>query len=103
MLALAVEAEVQEFLARHQALRDDQGRRRLVRNGYLPGRSIQKIRTSIKLGNSTKGQGSTVRIKHPAASSGVLTALLQFAGLQPAFAPRDGELNPKRLNLNYYI
>jgi transposase-like protein len=41
MLALAVEAEVQEFLARYQALRDDQGRRRLVRNGYLPGRTIQ--------------------------------------------------------------
>jgi transposase-like protein len=41
MLALAVEAEVREFLARYQALRDDQGRRGLVRNGYLPGRSIQ--------------------------------------------------------------
>ncbi|ODT79192.1 MAG: hypothetical protein ABS69_07315 [Nitrosomonadales bacterium SCN 54-20] len=37
------------------------------------------------------------KIKHPAASSGVLTALLQFAGFQPAFAP-GGELNPKRLN-----
>jgi hypothetical protein len=26
-----------------------------------------------------------------------LIALLQFAGFQPAFAPRGGELNPKRL------
>jgi hypothetical protein len=33
--------EVQEFLARHQALRDDQGRQRVVRNGYLPERTIQ--------------------------------------------------------------
>lgn len=41
MLAAAVEAEVQEFLVRHQALRDDQGRQRVVRNGYLPQRTIQ--------------------------------------------------------------
>jgi hypothetical protein len=38
-------------------------------------------------------------IKHPAASSGVLTALLQSAGFQPAFAPRGGELNPQRFNV----
>jgi hypothetical protein len=31
MPAAAVEAEVQEFLTRHQALRDDQGRQRVVR------------------------------------------------------------------------
>jgi putative transposase len=40
-LAAAVEAEVREFLARHQVLRDDQGRQRVVRNGYLPQRTIQ--------------------------------------------------------------
>jgi putative transposase len=34
-------AEVQEFLFRHQALQDDQGRQRVVRNGYLPERTIQ--------------------------------------------------------------
>jgi transposase-like protein len=41
MLAAAVEAEVQEFLARYQGLQDEQGRQRLVRNGYLPQRTIQ--------------------------------------------------------------
>jgi putative transposase len=41
MLAAAVEAEVREFLARHQGLQDEQGRQRLVRNGYLPQRTIQ--------------------------------------------------------------
>jgi transposase-like protein len=41
MLAAAVEAEVEEFLVRHQTLRDDQGRQRVVRNGYLPQRTIQ--------------------------------------------------------------
>jgi len=40
---------------------------------------------------------TALQIKHPAASSGVLTALSQSAGFQPAFAPRSGELNPQRL------
>ena len=41
MLAAAVEAEIQEFVKRHQGLRDGQGGARIVRNGYLPERSIQ--------------------------------------------------------------
>jgi putative transposase len=41
MLMQAVEAEVATFLAAHAALTDDQGRRRLVRNGHAPERSIQ--------------------------------------------------------------
>jgi putative transposase len=41
MLAQAVESEVLEFLAEHQGIRDAKGRRQVVRNGYLPARSIQ--------------------------------------------------------------
>lgn len=41
LLAQAVEAEVEEFLSQHHALRDTQGRTRLVRNGYLPEREVQ--------------------------------------------------------------
>jgi transposase-like protein len=41
LLAQAIEAEVQTFLATHAALVDDAGRRRLVRNGFLPERTIQ--------------------------------------------------------------
>src|SRR4051794_19589672 len=41
MLTQAVEAEVEAFLAAHADLTDDQGRRRLVRNGHAPERSIQ--------------------------------------------------------------
>jgi transposase-like protein len=41
MLTQAVEAEVEMFLAAHAGLADDQGRRRLVRNGHAPERSIQ--------------------------------------------------------------
>jgi putative transposase len=41
LLAQAIEAEVATFLATHADLVDDTGRRRLVRNGFLPERTIQ--------------------------------------------------------------
>jgi putative transposase len=41
MLREAVEAEVQEFLTRHAPLKDGNHRQRVVRNGYLPERTIQ--------------------------------------------------------------
>lgn len=39
-LQRALEAEVAEFLAAYDALRDERGRQRVVRNGYLPERDI---------------------------------------------------------------
>ena len=41
MLMQAIEAEVETFLADHGGLVDEQGRRRLVRNGRAPERQIQ--------------------------------------------------------------
>lgn len=41
MLACAVEVEVQDFIARHADVQDDQGRRQVVRNGFLPERQVQ--------------------------------------------------------------
>ena len=41
LLAQAIEAEVATFLASHADLVDEAGRRRLVRNGFLPERTIQ--------------------------------------------------------------
>ena len=41
MLRQAIEAEVAEFISQHQELKDEKGRNRLVRNGYLPQRTIQ--------------------------------------------------------------
>ena len=41
MLTQAIEAEVESFLAAHAALVDEQGRRRLVRNGHAPERRLQ--------------------------------------------------------------
>jgi hypothetical protein len=40
LLAQAVEAEVAEFLARHAALKTDDGRTRIVRHGHLPEREV---------------------------------------------------------------
>jgi transposase-like protein len=40
MLQQAIEAEVQEFLEEHQQLRDQDGKRLVVRNGYKPSRKI---------------------------------------------------------------
>lgn len=41
MLARAIEAEVAEFLERHRFDMDQAGRARMVRNGYMPERTIQ--------------------------------------------------------------
>ncbi len=40
LLARAVDAEAAEFLAKHADLKTDDGRRRLVRHGFLPAREI---------------------------------------------------------------
>lgn len=40
MLQAAIEAEVTEFVSRHEDRRDDHGRRLVVRNGHLPAREI---------------------------------------------------------------
>ena len=41
LIAQAVEAELQEFLSEYAERRDEQGRQAVVRNGYLPERTIQ--------------------------------------------------------------
>ena len=41
MLTQAIEAEIEAFLAAHADLTDEQGRRRLVRNGHAPERQLQ--------------------------------------------------------------
>ena len=41
LLSQAIETEVAEFLAKYRDTRDEAGRRRMVRNGHLPERTIQ--------------------------------------------------------------
>jgi putative transposase len=52
LLAQAIDAEVADWIERHQHCRDDYGRRQVVRNGHLPERTI------------TTGLGS-VAVKQP--------------------------------------
>lgn len=40
MLKLALENEVDEFIQKHSALKDEEGRRIVSRNGYMPERDI---------------------------------------------------------------
>lgn len=40
IIAQAVEAELSEFLAQYKDLKDEQGRQAVVRNGYLPERTV---------------------------------------------------------------
>jgi putative transposase len=40
MLVQAIEAEVVEWIDGHAQLTDESGRRQVVRNGYLPKRTI---------------------------------------------------------------
>ena len=40
LLAQAIEAEVAEWINEHQQVKDEQGRRQVVRNGYLPQRKL---------------------------------------------------------------
>ncbi|MFQ5930240.1 MAG: transposase, partial [Acidobacteriota bacterium] len=49
LLAEAVDAEVESFLEEYQELRDKHGRRRVVRNGYLPEREVQTGLGGIKV------------------------------------------------------
>jgi transposase-like protein len=41
LLAEALELEIAGFLSQYADLKDDQGRMRIIRNGYLPERKIQ--------------------------------------------------------------
>ena len=41
IISAAVEAEIAQLLEHYSELKDDQGRRAVVRNGYLPERSVQ--------------------------------------------------------------
>jgi transposase-like protein len=41
LLLQAIKTEVNEFLASHRELKDADGKQRVVRNGYLPERTIQ--------------------------------------------------------------
>lgn len=49
LLQDALEAEADDFIAKYWEVRDDQGRRRFVRNGYVPVRVIQTQMGQVKI------------------------------------------------------
>ena len=63
LLAGAVGAEVDAFLAAHAHLRDERGRRCVVRNGHLPERQIQTGlgQVSVKMPRARDKGGSGIR------------------------------------------
>jgi putative transposase len=78
MLMQAVEAEVETFLAAHAGLADEQGRRRLVRNGHAPERQIQTgigplgVRRPKLRDRGSAGSGAPIRF-----TSAILPAYLR--------------------------
>ncbi len=63
LLAGAVEAEVDAFLAAHAQVRDEAGRRMVVRNGHLPERQIQTGlgQVSVQMPRARDKSGSGLR------------------------------------------
>jgi transposase-like protein len=49
LLAQALEAEIELFMARYADLKDELGRQRIVRNGYMPQREIQSGIGAVKV------------------------------------------------------
>jgi transposase-like protein len=49
LLAQALEAEIELFISQYAELRDELGRQRIVRNGYLPQREIQSGVGAVKV------------------------------------------------------
>src|SRR3954465_2218723 len=70
LLAQAVEAEVAAWIDDHAHLKDDQGRRQVIRNGHLPGRDIQ---TGI---GAVEVQQPRVRDRRPADQREAFTSAI---------------------------
>jgi transposase-like protein len=73
LLQQAVEAEVAEFIEQHRKLKDEQERQRVVRNGYLPERTIQTGIGSV----AVKGPRARDRKGEIKFSSSILPAYLR--------------------------
>ena len=90
MLMQAIEAEVETFLTAHAGLVDDQGRRRVVRNGHAPERQLQ---TGI---GPVEVRRPKVRDRGAAADGEPIRFLLAF-DLESGI-PEPGEISRVSLN-----
>jgi hypothetical protein len=62
LLTQALEAEIDHFIRQHDGLRDDLGRQRIIRNGYLSERLIHSGIGYVPV------QAPRVRDRHPQAA-----------------------------------
>lgn len=77
MLQTAIESEVQDFLLTHSGRIDDQGRRQVVRNGYLPSREIQTGAGPLEVSQPRVRDNSPDKAKRVQFSSSVLPRYLR--------------------------
>jgi len=95
LLQQAVEAEVAEFVARHGELKDERERQRVVRNGYLPARTIQTGIGEVPV-KAPRVRESTrddqVPLKHPAALPAAHEEYRRAAALVVLERTLDGRL-----------
>lgn len=78
MLSAAIKAEVSIFIERHGSLKTDEGKAAVVRNGYLPERSIQ-----TGLGN--------IEVKVPKVRDRCGSAIKFNSSLIPPYLKRTGK------------
>ena len=81
MLQVAIEAEVQEFLAQHSQRVDVQGRRQVVRNGYLPSREIQTGAGSLQVQQARVRDKSSDKSERVVFASKILPPYLHLRRL----------------------
>ncbi len=105
MLMQAIEAEVEAFLTTHAERVDEQGRRRLVRNGHAPERQIQTLdRAAIKwphCGPAPQGarpwrQGRRTDPLHLGGLTGLSAADPQYRGALALALPEGRVHGPVR-------
>ncbi len=67
LLAQALEAEIESFLSQYADFKDDQGRKRVTRNGYLPEREIQtgigQVPVKVPRGRDRQADNESGRIR----------------------------------------
>ena len=83
LLAQAVEAEVETFLEIHRSLVDEAGRRRVVRNGYLPKRDarLRAMRSVTCASPSDACAVTDERPPHALGAQGVALARLRCGNM----------------------
>ncbi len=65
LLAAAVEAEIEAFIEQYKHFTDEQGRQRIIRNGYNPEREIQtgigQIKVQVPRSRDRQADGDSIR------------------------------------------